>query len=150
VAVGRSPGRRAAAEAVGADVVLDSREIDIAEWAADAGIAFPQVYDCSGAPDAVATCLPVLALNGTLVEVALPRTSTELNLRPFVSRNLHLVGSCAFSVANYRQAVDLLCSGALDVRPVVSERVSLSGAPDAFMRLRRPEHLVGVLVEPWR
>jgi threonine dehydrogenase-like Zn-dependent dehydrogenase len=150
VAVGRSPGRRAAAEAVGADVVLDARETDVAEYAAGAGLAFQQVYECSGAPDAVPTCVSVLAVGGTLVEVALPRAPTLLELRPFVSRNLHLVGSCAFSNENYRQAVDLLSSGALDVRPLVSERVSLSGAPDAFMRLRRPEHLVGVLVQPWR
>jgi hypothetical protein len=34
--------------------------------------------------------------------------------------------------------------------PLISERVPLSGAPDALDRLRRPEQLVGVLVQPWR
>jgi threonine dehydrogenase-like Zn-dependent dehydrogenase len=60
------------------------------------------------------------------------------------------VGSCAYGAGDVRRAVELLSSGALDVRPLVSERVPLSAAPDAFARLRHPGHLVGVLVQPWR
>jgi threonine dehydrogenase-like Zn-dependent dehydrogenase len=150
VAVGRSPGRRAAAAAVGADVVLDSRETDVTAWAASAGLSFPQVYECSAAPDALARCVPTLAVGGTVVEVALPAQPATLDTRLFVSRNLHLGGSCAFGVAEYRRALELLCSGAVDVSPLVSERVPLAGAPDALVRLRRPGDLVGVLVQPWR
>ena len=150
VAVGRSPGRRAAAAAVGADVVLDSRETDVAAWAADSGMAFPQAYECSAAPDALAGCVAALAVGGTVVEVGLPSRPATVDTRLFVSRNLHLVGSCAFGVAEYRRSLELLCSGAVDVAPLVSERVPLSGAPDALHRLRRPGDLVGVLVQPWR
>jgi len=150
VAVGRSPGRRAAAAAVGADFVLDSRETDVAAWAASAGVSFPQVYECSAAPDALAQCVPTLAVGGTVVEVGLPSQPATLETRTFVSRNLHLVGSCAFGVAEYRRSLDLLCSGAVGVGPLVSERVPLSGAADALYRLRRPGDLVGVLVQPWR
>jgi threonine dehydrogenase-like Zn-dependent dehydrogenase len=150
VAVGRSPGRRAAAAAVGADVVLDSRETDVTAWAASAGLSFPQVYECSAAPDALARCVPTLAVGGTVVEVALPAQPATLDTRLFVSRNLHLAGSCAFGVAEYRRALELLCSGAVDVSSLVSERVPLAGAPDALVRLRRPGDLVGVLVQPWR
>jgi threonine dehydrogenase-like Zn-dependent dehydrogenase len=150
VAVGRSPGRRAAAAAVGADMVLDSRETDVAAWAADSGMAFPQAYECSAAPDALARCVATLAVGGTVVEVGLPSRPATVDTRLLVSRNLHLVGSCAFGVAEYRRSLELLCSGAVDVAPLVSERVPLSGAPDALYRLRRPGDLVGVLVQPWR
>ncbi len=150
VAVGRSPGRRAAAAAVGADVVLDGRETNVAEYAAEAGLAFRQAYECSGAPDALTRCIPTLAVGGTVVEVALPPEPAPVDTRLLVVRNLCLRGSCAFGVPDYRRALDLLCSGRLDVSPLVSERVPLAGAPDALRRLRRPEHLVGVLVQPWR
>lgn len=150
VAVGRSPGRRAAAAAVGADVVLDSRETDVAAWASSAGMSFPQVYECSAAPDALAQCVPALAVGGTVVEVGLPSEPATLDTRAFVGRNLHMVGSCAFGVAEYRRSLQLLCSGAVNVGPLISERVSLAGAPDALHRLRRPGDLVGVLVQPWR
>jgi threonine dehydrogenase-like Zn-dependent dehydrogenase len=150
VAVGRSAGRRAAAAAVGADVVLDSRETDVAAWAAAAGVSFPQVYECSAARDALAQCVPVLSVGGTVVEVGLPSEPATLDTRAFVSRNLHLVGSCAFGVAEYRRSLELLCTGAVNMGPLISERVSLAGAPDALHRLRRPGDLVGVLVQPWR
>jgi threonine dehydrogenase-like Zn-dependent dehydrogenase len=150
VAVGRSAGRRAAAAAVGADVVLDSRETDVAAWAAGAGLAFPQAFECSAAPDALAQCVSALAVGGTVVEVGLPSQPATVDTRAFVGRNLHLVGSCAFGLAEYRRSLELLCSGAVDVGPLVSERVPLSGAPDALYRLRRPGDLVGVLVQPWR
>ena len=150
VAVGRSPGRRAAAAAAGADVVLDSRETDVAGYAAEAGLTFRQVFECSAAPDAVVACVPTLSVGGTLVEVALPGAPAAVDLRRFVGRNLHLAGSCAFGPDDYARAVEMLTAGAIDLEPLVSERVPLAAAPDAFVRLRRPEHLVGVLVQPWR
>jgi len=150
VAVGRSPGRRAAAAAVGADVVLDARETSVEKFAARSGLAFPRVYECSGAPDAIALCAPALAVRGTIVEVALPRSPAAVDTRLFVGRNLRLVGSCAFGPRQYRRAVELLGSGAVDMGPLVTERVSLAGAPDALRRLRQPGDLVGVLVQPWR
>src|SRR5207237_6763783 len=42
VAVGRSEGRRAAAAALGADVVLDSRETSVVDYAAAEGLTFAQ------------------------------------------------------------------------------------------------------------
>jgi (R,R)-butanediol dehydrogenase/meso-butanediol dehydrogenase/diacetyl reductase len=150
VAVGRSPGRRAAAAALGADVVLDSRETDVAEYAKEAGTVFAQVYECSGAPEAVPTCAPALAYRGTIVQVAFSPAPAPLDTRLFVGRNLRYVGSCAFGAHEYRRAVELVTSGAVDFEPLVSERVPLAAAPDALQRLRRPEHLVGVLVQPWR
>jgi threonine dehydrogenase-like Zn-dependent dehydrogenase len=150
VAVGRSPGRRTAAAAVGADVVLDSRETDVREYATAEGLAFAAAFECSAAADAVATCAATLATRGTLVEVGLMGMPTSVDLRLFVGRNLHLVGSCAFGPAEYERAVSLLTSGAVNPNPLVSERIALSAAPDAFERLRRPGDLVGVVVQPWR
>jgi threonine dehydrogenase-like Zn-dependent dehydrogenase len=48
VAAGRSAGRRAAAADVGADVVIDTRSISVAEYAEQAGTLFAAVLECSG------------------------------------------------------------------------------------------------------
>src|SRR5207248_1801382 len=142
VAVGRSEGRRSAAAALGADVVLDSRESDIVEYAKAEGLAFAQAFECSAAPEAVAACASTLAVGGTLVEVALPDAPATVPVRSFVSRNLHLVGSCAYGVEEYRRAVGMVTSGELELGPLVSERAPLAAAPEAFRRLRQPENLV--------
>jgi 2-desacetyl-2-hydroxyethyl bacteriochlorophyllide A dehydrogenase len=153
VAVGRSEGRRAAAAALGADIVLDAREAGaagVARYAAEAGLSFAHVFECSGAHGVVGELLPTLRTRGTLVEVALAGDPEPIDLRALVARNLRLIGSCAFGDAEFTRALDLIAAGRVDVGPLVSERVSLQDAPEAFRRLRDPKHLVGVLVQPWR
>jgi len=150
VAFGRSPGRRAAAARVGADLVLDARETSVTSHVAATGDRVSAVFECSGAQEAVAACTPALAAGGTIVEVGLPQGPAPVDLAVFVGQNLHLVGSCAFDVGHYRAALHLVASGAVDFEPLVSERVTLADAPDAFRRLAAPQDLVGVLVQPWR
>lgn len=153
VAVGRSPGRRAAAAAAGADVVLDAREIGtagIAGYAAEAGLTFAHAFECSGAWGVIDAVLPTLGVRGTIVEVALAGEPEPVDLRALVARNLRLVGSCAFGDQEFSRALELIAAGRVDAGALVSERVPLSGAPEAFRRLRDPKDLVGVLVQPWR
>lgn len=150
VAVGRSAGRRAAAAALGADVVLDAREVDVAEYAAEHNLTFPQAYDCSGSPDTVLAITPTLRIGGTIMQLGLPPVPGPVDFRSFVDRSLRLLGSCAYADREYRKAVDLLCSGTVDSRPLVSERIPLQDAPEAFERLRHPKDLVSIVVQPWR
>lgn len=71
VAAGRSAGRREAAAHVGADVVIDTREISVEEYASQSGARFAAVLECSASPGAFAEGLAVLEPGGTCVEVAL-------------------------------------------------------------------------------
>jgi threonine dehydrogenase-like Zn-dependent dehydrogenase len=155
VAVGRSRARREAAAAIGADVVLDASGgstdlTDVAAFAGTAQMTFNHVFECSGAPGVIGEVLPTLGPRGTLVEVALTTEPEPVDLRVMVGRNLRLIGSCAFGDRQFTRALHLIGTGQVDVRPLVSERVSLEDAPEAFRRLRDPKDLVGVLVQPWR
>jgi threonine dehydrogenase-like Zn-dependent dehydrogenase len=150
VAVGRSPGRRAAAAAVGADVVLDSRETDLKQWVADTGTLFASAYECSGSQQGFDDSLSVLAPGGALVEVALAAEPVTLDLRRILGGGIRLLGSCAFGPPQYERAVAHLVSGEVDATQLVSERVSLEELPDMLVRLRHPGELVRVLVQPWR
>lgn len=150
VAVGRSPGRRAAASAVGADVVLDSRETDVVEYAAEAGLAFARAYECSGDPQALLACIGSAEVCGTIVELALGRPPASFDMAAFVAKGLRMVGVCAYTGGEFGRALDLLGSGTVNADPLVTERVPLAEAPAAFERLRAPGHVVGVAVEPWR
>ncbi|HET6187543.1 MAG TPA: alcohol dehydrogenase catalytic domain-containing protein, partial [Trebonia sp.] len=80
VAAGRSAGRRQAAADVGADVVIDTREISVEEYAMQAGTRFAAVLECSAAPGAFAEGLAVLEPGGTCVEVALTPEVASLPL----------------------------------------------------------------------
>jgi threonine dehydrogenase-like Zn-dependent dehydrogenase len=148
VAAGRSEGRRAAAADVGADVVLDTREQSVAAWTQESGTRFAAALECSAAPGAFSELLGVLEPGGTCVEVALTPEAPSVPLFQMLSEGLHLVGSCAFSDATYRETVSHLMAGQVPVDRLVSERVPLSGTPDALVRLRTPGSLVRILCKP--
>ena len=150
VAIGRSPGRRRAAGKVGTDDVFDGRASHLDAYFAERAGQFDAVFECSGAPEAITRTLPVLRSNGTLVEVALGGRAVLVDLFELVARNARLAGSCAFGPAEFAEAIGLIASGAADPAPLVSRRVGLADAPQAFLDLRHPQDLVGVQVEPWR
>ncbi|WP_160148762.1 zinc-dependent alcohol dehydrogenase [Amycolatopsis alkalitolerans] len=148
VAAGRSPGRRAAAAKVGADEVLDTRELTVAEYARRTGRRFAAVLECSAAPGAIAESLDVLEPGGTCVEVALTDEIAGVPLGRLVAEGLQVNGSCAFPAEVYDEAVGHIAAGRAPVTDLISERVSLAATPDALVRLRAPGELVRVLAKP--
>jgi threonine dehydrogenase-like Zn-dependent dehydrogenase len=148
VAAGRSAGRRAAAADVGADVVIDTREMPVAEYAKQSGTLFAAALECSAAPGAFGEVLSVVEPGGTCVEVALTPEPVGVPLFGIVSEGHHLVGSCAFSDDTYRESVAHLIAGRVPVDRLVSERVSLEETPDALKRLQTPGSLVRIISRP--
>jgi threonine dehydrogenase-like Zn-dependent dehydrogenase len=149
VAAGRSAGRRQAAADVGADVVIDTREISVAEYARQSGTLFAAVLECSASPGAFNEALAVTEPGGTVVEVALTPEQATIPLFGILSEGQHIVGACAFSDETYRESVAHLAAGRVPVERLVSERVSLDDTPDALRRLQTPGTLVRILSRPW-
>jgi threonine dehydrogenase-like Zn-dependent dehydrogenase len=148
VGMGRSAGRRAAAAAVGADDVVDTRETTLADYAGRNPARFAAVLECSGAPGVLGDALAVLEPGGTYVEVALTAEVASVPLIRLVADGLTVAGSAAFDDPTYVAAVDHIAAGRVPVASVVSERVGLDAIPDALVRLRTPGELVRVLARP--
>ena len=149
VAAGRrSVGRRQAAADVGADVVIDTREIPVAEYAKQSGTLFAAVLECSASPGAFNEALTVTEPGGTVVEVALTPEAAAVPLFPLISEGHHVVGACAFSDETYAESVAHLAAGRVPVERLVSERVSLADTPSALKRLRTPGSLVRIISLP--
>jgi len=151
VAVGRSSaGRRAAAGVIGADVVLDSRQTDVADYVASRGIQISQAYECSADPAALELLSRSLGVAGTIVAVGLGDVPAPLDMHRFVTRAQRLVSACAFGSRDFARALELIAAGKVNVESLISERIPLAAASDAFVRLRTPGELVSVLVQPGR
>ncbi|MBB3675543.1 zinc-dependent alcohol dehydrogenase [Modestobacter versicolor] len=148
VGAGRSAGRRRAAARAGADIVIDTRAVSLAQHVEETGRPFDAVLECSGSPGTVAESMAVLAPGGTCVEVALSGEAAAVPLGPLVGAGLTLTGSCAFTRADFTAAVAHVTTGDPRVTGLVSERVALADVPDALVRLRQPEDLVRVLAVP--
>jgi len=148
IAAGRSAGRRQAAADVGADVVIDTREISVAEYAKQSGTLFAAALECSASLGAFNELIGVTEPGGTVVEVALTPEAASVPLFPLISEGHRLVGACAFSDETYAESVAHLASGRVPVDRLVSERVSLDDTPDALRRLQTPGALVRILSLP--
>jgi threonine dehydrogenase-like Zn-dependent dehydrogenase len=148
VGAGRSAGRRAAAAALGADTVVDTRETSVADHAAATGVRFAAVLECSGAPGALPHALDVLEPGGVHVEVALTAEAASVPLLRLVAAGVTITGSCAFDAHTYARAVEHIVAGRAPVASLISERVGLDATPDALVRLRAPGDLVRVLTRP--
>jgi len=148
VGAGRSAGRRAAAAAIGADAVIDTRQTSLADYVADTGRKFTAVLDCSGAIGLLAESLEVLEPGGAFVEVALTADVPAVPLFDLVQGGLRLYGTCAYPYQVYEAAVGHIAAGRVPVADLISELVSLDGTPDALVRLRTPGDLVRILTLP--
>jgi len=148
VGAGRSPGRRAAAARVGADEVIDTTRVSVAEYAQRSGRRFAAVLECSAAPGAITEGLGVLEPGGICVEVALTGEAPPVSMLALVGSGLRLAGSCSFAPQDYEAAVGHIAAGRVPVADIISERVSLDAVPAALVRLRHPGSLVRVLTRP--
>ncbi len=151
VAVGRkSAGRREAAAACGADVVLDSRVSNVVEYVREAGIDVHQGYECSADDQALVLLSQAVRIGGTLSGLALGWSPSSFDTHSFVAKGQRMFGSCAYGKSEFARALELIGSRTIDVEPLISERVPLADGPDAFVRLRTPDQLIAILVQPWR
>ena len=93
---------------------------------------FDTVFEASGAAPALANGFAVLRRGGTMVQIgnyAQPTLSLPSNL--LMGKEISWHGSLRFG-GEFSEAVELIASGALDVAPLISARIALSDAHQAF------------------
>ncbi|MCC6178155.1 MAG: zinc-binding dehydrogenase [Chloroflexi bacterium] len=106
------------------------------------------VLDCAGAPTSTQHGLQLLKQEfGRLVLVALFEQPGSLDRNIIVRKHVRLLGSWAWSTADFRRAVDLLASGKVDRRMLVSHEFKLDDAAEAFATQERGQ-AIKVLVKP--
>lgn len=134
-----SPARRATAEKLGATKVLDPVGIDINEAVLDLtygrGVDF--VVEAAGAPNhTLAPLTGGLAVNATVCHIGRSEKPTPLALEYYQVKGVQLAGSLGHAGhGTFQNVIRMMASGKLDMRPMVSARMALDNALDAFKRL---------------
>ena len=106
-------------------------------------------FEVVGLAETVQQALAATRIGGRVVLVGNLTRRVEIDVPDVISRELTLRGTYASS-GEYRDAVDLVASGQIDVRPLVSATLPLSQGPQAFDRLYRGEEveLIKIVLEP--
>ncbi|WP_299968651.1 L-idonate 5-dehydrogenase [uncultured Roseobacter sp.] len=119
------------AQEVGADrginVMTDAAALDT--YKADKGY-FDVLFECSGVASALAAAVPILRPRGTIVQLGLGGDMT-LPVQAMTAKELQMRGSFRFH-AEFFTAVEMMRSGRLDVRPLITHSLPFGQCVDAF------------------
>ncbi len=149
LAVEVDEGKLALARRLGADVGINPTRVDAAaevrrltEGGADVAM------ECVGATEPIKTAVASVRKGGSVVLVGNIAPAIQLPLQQVVAGELTLLGTAASS-GEYPRAIELLRSGAVDVRPLITATVPLEEGPRMFERLYAGEPgLLKVVLEP--
>jgi L-iditol 2-dehydrogenase len=101
-----------------------------------------------GRTETVQASINSVRKGGTVVLVGNVTPEVALPLQKVVTRQIRLQGSCA-SAGEYPRAIELLASGGIAVRPLITAVAPLDQGPQWFARLyAREPHLMKVILTP--
>jgi len=149
-AIDLEPEKRELARKLGADIVLDPREVDVAQEVARAteGRGADVAFEAVGIAATVKTAIGAVRRGATVTLVGNLAPMVELPLQAVVTRQLRLQGSCAIA-GEYPAALSMIERGAVDVGAMLSAVAPLSEGAAWFDRLYRNERgLMKVLLKP--
>jgi len=132
----RSPHRLAVGRALGADLAIDIGATDpvTAVREATQGRGADGVFEAVGISATVAQSLAVARTGGHVTWIGNSAQTVELPMQDMVTRELTLHGSYAFA-GEFDEAIDLLATGRIDVRPLIELTAPLDDGPELFRRL---------------
>jgi len=149
IAVDVDEGKLALARRLGAEVALNPTGVDLpsevrrlTEGGADVAL------ECVGATEPIQTAVACVRKGGSVVLVGNVSPGIELPLQAVVTGELTLLGTCA-SNGEYPRAIELLRTGAIDVRPLITLVAPLADGAAMFERLyAREPGLMKVILQP--
>jgi L-iditol 2-dehydrogenase len=113
-----------------------------------AGTGVDVVIEAVGRNETVNAAIESVRKGGTVVLVGNISPEVTLPLQKVVTRQIRLQGSCA-SAGEYPRAIELLASGAINVKPLITAIAPLEDGPQWFARLHaREPNLMKVILTP--
>lgn len=138
------------AKEVGATAVLQASGEELVSeiLRLTSGAGVDVAVEAVGIDATVRSAVHAVRKGGTVTLVGNIAPEVALPLQKVVTRQIRLQGSCA-SAGEYPQAIDLLTSGAIKVKPLITAIAPLEDGPQWFERLHsREPNLMKVVLTP--
>ena len=140
--------RRALASQLGADLVVNPVEQDLATAALEAtGAAAPVVFECVGVEGTLRQAMELVARMGRVVVVGVCMKQDSIFPMVGINKQLTLQFVLGYTPAEYAEALAALGDGTIDTAPLVTRTVGIDDLPAAFAALADP-HDCKVVVLP--
>lgn len=162
VAADFSPSRRALAEQIGADVVVDPAvSSPYQSWAELAGAPVPMsplmdsprrantvVFECVGVSGILATVMDSVPPHTRIVVVGVCMQPDTITPMVGTTKELSIRFVFAYRPDEFARALDWIAGGTVDVAPLVTATLPLDAATEAFEELRQPDKHCKILLLP--
>lgn len=106
------------------------------------------VFECAGAKGTIDLAVSAAAPGGQVVILAVNITGDEVFPFVWVTKEVTIVPCLAYTITEYAEAAGWIASGRVDVAPMVTRRVGLQDADEAFFSLLAGAPEGKVLVTP--
>ena len=167
VAVDYSPGRRAMAERLGADVIVDpATESPHSHWgplgvivpmlerqaAQDLGerVRKPVVFECVGVPGVLQSIIQSVAPGAQIIVAGVCMEEDRFEPSMAINKQLTMRFVAAYTAAEFAGTLADIAQGRIEVTPVVSGVVGRSGVAAAFEALAKPHSDIKIVIETGR
>jgi L-iditol 2-dehydrogenase len=133
-----------------ADVIINTAKCDpvqmVLEQTGNKGVDV--AFEVVGYAETFRAALSVTKTGGRIVSIGNVQKMVEFNLQDLVARELTISGSYASS-GEFRECINLVASGKINVEPLISDVLPLRDGPAAFERLLNArENLLKIILEP--
>ena len=150
IAVDISEFRLDIAEKLGADKLVNPLKSDLSEAILQEteGKGANVTLEAVGYAKTFAEAVSITRMGGYIVAVGNLEKSAEFDLQQLVAKEHTFIGSYASS-GEFRDCIELVASGKINVEPLISDVLPLEEGPDAFDRLLKArENLLKIVLEP--
>ena len=165
IAADYSPRRRAAAEMLGADVVIDPAvESPHARWEGfgvptaraaqnmvrmmGGSFGRPVVFECVGSPGVVQSLIEASPAGAQIVVAGVCMETDRIEPAIAITKEIELTFVFGYTPEEFAETLHNIAQGVIDVSGVVTGAVGLDGVAKAFKDLGDPEAHVKILVQP--
>jgi 2-desacetyl-2-hydroxyethyl bacteriochlorophyllide A dehydrogenase len=149
VAADFSPKRRGLAVQMGAHIAVDPREqTAIDAWNANAPGKSPVIFEAVGVPGVIDEIMRFAPRNTRIVVAGVCMEPDTIMPMIGVTKELAVQFVLGYDPMEFKQTLDHIASGAIDVAPLITGEVGIAGVPEAFEALGDPEEHAKILVEP--
>ena len=169
IAADYSPARRALAEKLGADIVVDpARAQPYATWAEHAAMTPEQkaarpplqamlpalkpalIFECVGIPGLLQQVFEGAPRDARIVVVGVCMETDRSEPMLGVMKELNVQYVIAYTPDEFAYSLRLIAEGKVDAASLVTARVGIDGVAQAFADLANPERHTKIIVEPSR
>ena len=169
VAADYSPARRALAQKLGADIVVDpARDQPYATWAEHAAMSLEQkaarpplqawlpalrpalIFECVGIPGMIQQLFEGAARDARIVVVGVCMESDRFEPMLGIMKELNVQYVLGYTPDEFAASLRLIAEGKVDAASLVTATVGIDGVAQAFADLANPERHTKIIVEPWR